>query len=94
MRNKPLHILFLLLALFALGVIGHDFVRGHMTDNLLKPNKCPLCSAYQSTELGGTLVFAFLCIFLPLAFGCFLSDQWRPSLPLHIHIFSLRAPPR
>jgi len=94
MRKSTLHFIFVLLAVTALAVIGHDYICGHMADNPFKPNECPLCAAYQSADIGQILLFSLLAILLPLLFGLSMSDQWHSGIPLYISIFSLRAPPR
>jgi len=90
---RKLHILFLLLSLLALCVIGFDYVCGHMSESPLKPNQCPLCAAFQSTELGHLTLISLTIFFLLPFIGYYTNDRWFSPHAIHLVSLTLRAPP-
>ena len=91
--NKKIQIFFFLFFLLALFVMGYDYVCGHVGENLLSPNKCPLCKAYQSLESGHILLVSLLLFGIPPLLGIIIPVVWFSFGFNYLAIPSLRAPP-
>jgi len=91
--NKKTKIFFLLVSLLALFLMGYDYVCGHMDENYLLPNKCPLCAAYQSLESGQILLVFLLLFGIPPLLGIIIPVVWFSFGFNYFAIPSLRAPP-
>jgi len=90
---KKTAFLFIFLALVALLLIDFDYVCGHMSENPFKPNECPLCAAFQSTELGDINLLTLLAFGLIPIIGFLTIRQTISPLATYISTYSLRAPP-
>ena len=86
-------IIFIVLSFIAIFIIDFDYVCGHIDENPIKPDWCPICELSKSTELGHLVLFIllFIGIFLLIRFQKFTSL----ILPLSIYhsISPNRAPP-
>ncbi len=91
--NKKIHIVFLFLSLFALLLIGHDYVYGHFDDDHLCCNTCLLCKAFQSTELASDFPAMFLFFGIMPVIGFFSLPVWFKPQSIYLSAISLRAPP-
>ena len=91
--HKKARRVFLLLSLISLTFIGFDYVYGHVGENPIPPNHCPLCQAYQSTE-SAQVFLAFLLLFgmLPII-GFIQHDSYFLPFSTNPLANSLRAPP-
>ena len=91
--NRSSRIVFLLLAILALFVVTYDYEFGHLGEDLLHPEWCPICYVFHSTELGHlfAVFLLFVGILSLLGFVCYTSSfsvssiEVTQSLP--------RAPP-
>ncbi|MFC1528318.1 hypothetical protein ACFL5B_00255 [Candidatus Latescibacterota bacterium] len=91
--EKKYYWLFLFFSLLALVLIGADYVCGHMGENPFRPNKCPLCSAFQSAELGHILLFSLLAFGILPVVGFFRLNCLFSTVSVYLTTYSLRAPP-
>ena len=91
--NKKIHIVFLFLSLIALSLIGWDYVCGHLGENPCVPNNCLLCLAFQSTELGHSILAFFLIFGILPVIGYIKSKEWIFPADRFLTYISLRAPP-
>ena len=91
--KKKIHILFFFLSLFALSLIGYDYVYGHFDDDQLWCNDCLLCKAFQSTELGCDFLALFLSFGIMPVIGFFSLFIWFKPHSIYLSSISLRAPP-
>jgi hypothetical protein len=90
---KNVNKIFIILALIALTIILVDYTCGHMHENPLESNGCPLCQAHQSSEVG----FCSILFYISLGFiltGILLNTvEWViPSL-FFLRNITHRAPP-
>ena len=87
-------ILLLLLAIIALTVISWDYTSGHTIDDIVNQTYCPICDAFQSTELGVLLLYIVMLIGLVPVLCFFMGDNtlFIPSL-VQVSITPSRAPP-
>ena len=91
--KKITFLLLIFLAFLALFVVGFDYVCGHMYENPFKPDECPICASFNSTEFIHLFLFILLFLgFLPLT-GVILQSSSRLPLFLIASIRNGRAPP-
>lgn len=91
--RKKLHYIFLILSIFALLHVTVDYVCGHMGENPFNPTTCPLCAAFNSVELGCSLLVSFL-VFDNQQIVAFISyEDYFPQFYPHLTVISNRAPP-
>ena len=91
--NKKIYFLFLCFSLLAIVLMGADYVCGHMGENPLPPNKCPLCTAFQSLESGHILLASLLLFGILPLIGIIKQVAWFSPVSIYLALFFLRAPP-
>ena len=83
----------ILLAIISIAIISWDYTSGHTLEDMVEQEFCPICSSFQSVELG--VLFLAIILFLGLVTVCcyFTRDNfYTPSL-LFVTIAPDRAPP-
>ncbi|MBN1292759.1 MAG: hypothetical protein JXB48_13040 [Candidatus Latescibacteria bacterium] len=86
-------ILILLMSLLALFVILYDYEYGHLGENVLNPEWCPLCESIQSTELGHLFMVYLLFVGILTLLGFLDSSNEIAVSSLYFNLTSQRAPP-
>jgi len=91
--NRSSRIVLLLLAILALFVIIYDYEFGHLGEDALHPEWCPLCYSFHSTELGHLFtVFLLFVGILPLVGFVYYTSSFSVS-SIEATQSSPRAPP-
>jgi len=76
--NKRLFLLFL--AVLALSIISLDYTHGHTLNEEINLEYCPICDAFQSTEIGVLLLYIVILIgFVPIL--CYPVRDSNPLVP-------------
>ena len=81
------------MAFIALFVGGFDYVYGHVDEDPILPEFCPMCAAYQTLEIVFTpLVFLILLGILKIS-GTLLTEALVLPTSIYLNLNSPRAPP-
>lgn len=91
--RKKLHYIFLILSFFALLHVSGDYVCGHMGENPFISMTCPLCAAFNSVEMGHTLLMSFLVFDNQQIIAFINYEDYFPLLYSYLTVISNRAPP-
>jgi len=87
-------LLFIALSLLSLFIVEYDYTCGHMGVNPFKPDECPLCASFSSTEF--IPLFLYLILFLGMVQITGIVTVYRcPFIPdFFFTAFTGRSPPR
>lgn len=91
--NRSSRIVLLLLAILALFVIMYDYEFGHLGEDALQSEWCPLCSSFHSTELGHNVAVFLLFVGILSLLGFVFYTSSLSVSSIEATQFSPRAPP-
>ncbi len=95
-KSSWYYFLFVCLVFLALILISWDYVYGHHGESIIKPNTCPLCTAFNSfmfSQLFTALLLVLLLKQLRQFHGFIASETSLSPLSIYIADFSPRSPP-
>ena len=91
--NRSTRAILLLLSLLAVFIIVYDYEFGHLGEDLLNPEWCPICYSLKSTELGHLLVVYLLFVGILSLLGFISLTLSFNVSSTEVSFSSPRAPP-
>jgi len=91
--NKKLHIILLFAIFLALFIGSFDYVYGHVDENPIKMDLCPMCAAYQALIIVFSLLVFLLFLKIVKAVGIISIEDILLSSDIFLTSCSPRSPP-